>query len=858
MALTSTPSTHPQSAIARREREHLSAVANDIRAQQKAQQASRFVQRATQGQAPAAVKPQASFEPPVASGKSKAIGRVQSIRFESDDGYYILRVMPQGGMSKSQEITIKGHGVAVQPNSQIAAVGNLIVEDHPQWGKQRILDRSIIYEVVPTTRHGIQALLENGYVKGIGPVLAKRLCDAFGDRLFDVAERSPDSLYKVEGMRNTQVWALRRTLEEKREIPNLMSYLAEVGLSVKTSHKVLKALGPGAIDLVRQNPYELMRVPTIGFEKADQIAQQQGVAFDSDHRVHASVQACLDAAGQKGWTYLTLDQLMEGCAKLLGVDHPAGSSLSNERMQSVIQRHLKDSPDIIVRKRTMTVQNEPGKTHLHHEAPTEQVVSLAHVVHMERRAARKIAAMVQTNMPPESRGASPAGAHFAKLHDEQKRAVRVTLKSPVSVLTGRPGCGKTTVTKSLLDAMKSSGLNVLLVGPTNRSAKQMTDATGQRAFTIHRALGTKGLNEFTHNGSNPLPHDVVVLDEAGQTDARMLDKLLQACKPSTSFIMVGDAEQLAPIGFGKAFSDIIDSGTIPVARLTETRRTGPGSSINVNAYRVADRQAPLPPEPGENNDFSMREVRSAWANATQEEKDQAADRQVQAVIDQFNAYRSMGHRSEDIQILTPVRHATKLGAVELNRVMKNLLNPITDDSQTFTYKQDKVPKTFSTGDRIMYVANDTERDIYNGDIGYIREIDHETETVQADFYGNVVELTFPDMSDVDHAYANTVHKMQGGECAAVIMVSVNAHYHMLDRQMLYTGMTRGKKNVCILGDTHRLQSIVTKPGSEMRQTMFDQELTLAFELQKQEKRQQIVEQAEKQPIRNPFRQPQKG
>ena len=766
-------------------------------------------------------------------------GKIKRIMHDKD-GFYIVRVVPHGSFSKADEVVVKGNGIDLQPDRDIVAVGYYKNEMSPQWGPQKTLDQAIIFEMIPTTRQGIQRLLENGYVKGIGETAARRLCDAFGDRLFDIAESQPERLLQVPGIKRVQANALSQTIREKKEIPRLMSFLAEVGLNVKTSHKVLKELGPGAIDRIRHNPYELTRVPSIGFAKADQVARGRGVVFDSEDRIAAALDACLENALQQGSTYLKVPALKEAMANLLSIDDPAGEGkieVNRDRLEALCEKQLVESKKVLVRQHYVD-ESEPHTKAFRKEDPspddealstptTERTVSLMQYAGMERRIAKRLAALMATHVTPESRGASPSGAFFAKLSEEQQSAVQTTLGSPVSVITGRPGCGKTTVTKALVDAMLAVGLKVLLVGPTNRSAKQMTDATGQRAMTIHRALGCRGFELYTHGPENPLNFDVVIADEQSMVDTRMMDKLLSAIRPGTSFVMVGDPEQLGSISAGKILADVIKSGVIPVSYLTKIRRTAEGSSINPNAHRVADRQAPIPPNPGENDDFAMREVRSAWSNASDDAKARAVQNQVDAVVDQFQYYMYKGHKPEDIQILTPMRHKGELCANALNIVMKNLLNPVYDDRlSVVTANQDA--RRFSVGDRVMYTANDLERDIYNGDIGYIKEIDHETNSLMVDFYDNDVEMAFTDLPDLDHAYVNTVHKTQGGEFPAVIFVTVGAHWNMLERQLLYTGMTRGKKDVCLLGDTHRLQSIVEKPGSEARQTMLDDELVRAF------------------------------
>lgn len=775
----------------------------------------------------------------VEPGKEKVCGRVKNVRFEKD-GIYYLDVLPHGKTLRSDEVFVKGNGIDLKPGSDIVAVGTPKMQASEQYGTQKIVDKSIIFEVVPTTRVGIQRLLDRGYVKGLGADTAKRLCDVFGDELFEVAEYHPKELMNVPGVRHNEVASLVLTVRAKKELPRLMSYLSKMGMNLQTANKVLKKLGPEAIKKIEENPYELMRVPSVGFVKADAVARARGALFDSDQRIAAALEACLEHAAKKGSTYMKVTDLKVQMGRVLEIDDPQASnggklSVPFKRIDQVVEHELIYSTKVMVRQHFIDEHAphlKPKNTDSSFKevvaAPTERCASLMEYAGMERRIAKRLAAYIQAGDTPASGGAKASGAAFSKLSEEQKRAVRTTLNSPVSVITGRPGCGKTTATKALVDSMMTAGLKVLMVGPTNRAAKQMSDATGHRAKTIHRALGCRGFDVYTHDEDNPIDCDVVIADEQSMVDTRMFDKLLSAIRPGTSLVLIGDIEQLSAISAGNVLSDIIKSGVIPVSYLTEIRRTGKDSSINPNAHRVADRLAPIAPKPGENDDFCMREVRSAWSGAHENAKEKAEHDQIQAVIDQFYDYCDLGHRPEDIQILTPMRQKSKLGANELNLVMKQILNPVGDPALSVSNRNAHEPRTYSVGDRVMYLANDQERDIYNGDLGYICAMDHQSSSMLVDFEGHEVEIAFSELSDLDHAWVNTVHKTQGGEHPAIIFIAVSEHYHMLNRQNIYTAMTRGKKNVCILGDTQRLQAFVEKPGSEMRQTMLDDEIVRVF------------------------------
>lgn len=344
-----------------------------------------------------------------------------------------------------------------------------------------------------------------------------------------------------------------------------MSFLAEVGLGIQASHKVLQELGPGAVEMIKRNPYELTRVASIGFSKADEVARARGLATDSDQRIAAAIEAVLEAGAKAGWTYLQIPDLKERMAKLLSADHgdSRGSFIDPIRLSHVVDAELESSRKLIVRERSVAPTPQDDGRYGAQRAASRKVVSLVSYAGAERRIARKLADLLAQPCTPESRGARPVGAFFEKLWPEQQAAVRTSLASTVSVITGRPGCGKTTVTKAIVQAMRAAGLEVLLMGPTNRAANQLTAATGQRATTLHRGLGCRGANMFAHGPDNPLQCDVVIADECSMSDTMITDRLLSAMRPGMSLVLVGDVEQLASIGAGKCLSDVIESGVLP-------------------------------------------------------------------------------------------------------------------------------------------------------------------------------------------------------------------------------------------------------------------------------------------------------
>jgi exodeoxyribonuclease V alpha subunit len=743
----------------------------------------------------------------VPTGEIRISGRITAIRFQkAEEDFYIFSVQRTGTTREADRMDVKGHGVSLRVGSEVECTGVLEPSKNPRY-PQPTLKCSMIMEVVPSSVQGIRNLLHHGFVKGLGPKNADALLDAYGDKLFDIAEKRPELLYTVKAGNRTvpesAVTGLVRAVREKRAVPRIMAYLAEIGLGPGLSHRVFRELGANAVATIKRDPYALTAVPLIGFTTADKVARRVGLPPNSESRIRAGMEAALIKEADNGSTAVALPRLQMQMSKLLqwkeldatGVE--VVRSVPEERIRDVMGEALKENSKFV--RRIIA-------------GPVE-VASLKEYVRGEKSIAKHVARLATAKATSSVGRIDLSSPAFAHLDDDQLKAVRTSLSSPFSVITGRPGCGKTTVVKSIVDVLDAEGLSFKLCAPTGRAQKRITEATGYPAATMHRMLGSRGAGVFTHDENNQLDTDVLIMDELSMVDTYLLDKTLRAVKSGTIVICVGDADQLPSIGAGNVLADLINCDKVPVTTLTQIHRQAQDSSIILNAHRIISGQLPAA-LPGK-NDFEL-------VNCFDPAK------QVQVVIDMYKQLRSEGFGEEDIQILTPMRKKTDLGSNNLNKVMKEILNPA-EGKPSMTIGKFEDARIFSVGDRIMQVANNRDLGIYNGDIGYITAIDTKAGEILCDFSGEDVVMEPSDLEDVDLAYATTIHKSQGSEFPAVIIPLAKAHSMMLDRNLLYTAETRGKKKVAMVGDTYVLKRAVSEANSSVRLTGLQDELLDAFE-----------------------------
>jgi len=700
------------------------------------------------------------------AGLDRLAGLVERVTFHNEqNGFCVLRLKVKG---ERELITLIGHAPVVSPGEYASASGNWVTDR--EHGRQF---RAVFVKIYPpTTLTGIERYLGSGMVKGIGPVYAGKLVKAFGAAVFDVIEQSPERLREIPGIGEVRARKITSGWADQKVIRSIMVFLHAHGVSTSRAVRIFKTYGQGAIEIVQENPYRLAQdIRGIGFLSADTIAQKIGIAKDSPLRAQAGISYALTEASGQGHCGLPYADLVPLAVKLLDI---AESIIETAIAQEVADEVL--LPD--------TVEGQA-------------CVFLAPLYYAEQ----SIAAQIQrldaggTTLPAfDADKAIPWVEQklSIQLADSQKAAIRLALSSKLLVITGGPGVGKTTLVKSILTIMTVKGVKPLLCAPTGRAAKRLSESTGLEAKTIHRLLEINPINgQFKRNADNPLECDLLVADECSMIDVPLANQLLKAVATRTAVILVGDVDQLPSVGPGQFLSDLIDSGVVPVIRLTEVFRQAATSRIVRSAHQINRGVFPSLPEKGEASDFYL---------VAAEEPEVIA----QTVVDlvQTRLPRKFEVDSiRDIQVLCPMNRGIT-GARGINQALQAVLNPPGEHSV------EKFGNRFSVGDKVMQIENNYDRDVFNGDIGFVTGVDPDEEELAVAFDGRVVSYPFGELDELVLCYATTIHKSQGSEYPVVVIPISTQHYMMLKRNLIYTGITRGKRLVVLVGQKRALAMAV--------------------------------------------------
>ena len=673
---------------------------------------------------------------------------VERITYQNEqNGYSVLKCRAGGYQDL---VTVVGNMPEVHVGSVLTLGGSWRVDS--KYGRQFSVES--FEETLPATVYGIEKYLGSGLVKGIGPKFARRIVRTFGTDTLNVIEDTPDRLLDVPGIGRVRVERIKKSWVEQKEIKNIMLFLQ--GHDVSTSHatKVYKTYGSDSIQVVRENPYRLADdIWGIGFRTADTIAEKMGFGHDRYPRLRSGIMYTLNALGNEGHCYATRDQLCKTGAELLEVD----ASL------------LSDTLDEMIRG---------GDVFLDGEA-----VYLPPFYHAEAGTARRLrevlrgqgAVAVRTE-GLQRRIQSATGMNYDEV---QIRAIQTAVESKVFVLTGGPGTGKTTTTLGIITAFRSSGARILLAAPTGRAAKRLSEATGMEAKTIHRLLEVKPPDGYQRNEENPLEGDVLIVDECSMIDIMLMYSLMRAVPDSMRLILVGDVDQLPSVGAGNVLRDMIDSGSFPVVRLTRIFRQAQTSRIIMNAHRINHGQMPDLSN-GRQTDFFFME---------REAPEEAASAIVELVKTKLPKYYRLP--PGEIQVLTPMQRGV-VGASNLNQLLQESVNPGQDGLRRGGY-------LFRARDKIMQIRNNYEKEVFNGDIGVVDRVDLEDRTLTVRFDDRLVDYDATELDELVLAYATTIHKAQGSEYPVVVMPVLMTHYVMLQRNLLYTGITRAKKGLVLVG-----------------------------------------------------------
>lgn len=704
---------------------------------------------------------------------------VERITYQNpENGYSVMRVKVKG---YDELVTLVGNLLEVPAGSVLLCEGDWKVDK--RYGSQFVAQTW--EEVMPATLYGIEKYLGSGLVKGIGPKFAQLIVNRFGLDTIEIIETDIKRLYEVPGIGQKRVEKIAESWEKQKDIKNVMLFLQGYGVSTAYAAKIYRQYGKESIDTVKTNPYKLADdIWGIGFKTADTIASKMGYEKNDLRRLKSGVTYTLSHMAEEGNVYAEEEQLVKSAIELLDADEAPVRQAISEMLQ------------------------------------TEDLIADAEAIYMPPFYYAEVGTANRLNklldcvegslfniIPDISVISKQTGIEYDEV---QAEAIREAVSSKVMVLTGGPGTGKTTTTQGIIAALKAMGLRILLAAPTGRAAKRMSEATGMEAKTIHRLLEYNPKDGYKRNDDNPLEGDVLIVDECSMIDLLLMNNLMKAIPGGMRLVLVGDIDQLPSVGAGNVLRDIIDSKRIPVIRLTRIFRQAQESRIVMSAHAINKGVFPDTSN-GKNTDFFFIQ---------QEDPEQAVDTIVKLVKERLpNAYK---RATSDIQVLTPMQRGV-VGAANLNMALQTVLNPgqVSLNRSGYSFRQ---------GDRVMQLRNNYDKEVFNGDLGYIERVDMEDRTLFVCFDGRMVEYDVSELDELTLAYATTIHKSQGSEYPIVVMPVLMTHYVMLQRNLIYTGITRAKK-ICVLVGTKKALSFAIRNLSVLKRNTKLKERLNALESQ---------------------------
>jgi len=700
---------------------------------------------------------------------------VRTVFTSDESGFTVVRCAGD----EIGSLTAVGPLLGVRPGDRLRLSGRWT--RHPKFGRQ--LEVETFVEIHPSTLTGIQRFLGSGRIRGIGPKTAERIVEQFGIESLDILDRDPDRLLEVRGVGRKTVEKVRTSWAEHRGVRRLMVFLGGHGVSPGIALKTHRRYGAAALEVVRENPYRLAEEVTgVGFLTADRIARSLGLPVDAPQRIEAAVLHALQRAAGEGHVFLPQNDIFE------------------------LTRTLLDMPAPDVDTAMATLEGRQRIVRHEHADGTPTSVYLWYLEAAEESVADHLAHLVADSNTPTAMDSAKAiewyqnraGIH---LDSGQTDALRAALESSVVVITGGPGTGKTTLVRGLVQIFHRADLDVELAAPTGRAAKRLQEATESPARTIHRLLEFNPAERlFSRNRQHPIDADLVVIDEVSMLDIELAARLLEAIPTGCRLVLVGDADQLPSVGPGNVLADVIASGAVPVVRLQHIFRQGRESLIVVNAHRVNTGQMPVMRTNDDLGDFYL---------VARDDPLAAADTAIELVTHRIPT-RFKLDPIDDVQILTPM-HRGEMGVTELNRRLQERLVPAGAELRVSGHR-------FRVGDKVMQVRNNYDLDVFNGDIGRVRGVDEEDHSLIVSFDGREVEITDDDLEDLMPAYACTIHKSQGSEYPAVVLLIHHHHHIMLQRNLLYTAITRGRQLVVIVGSRRAVERAVRNSGVRRRNT----------------------------------------
>ncbi|WP_237151987.1 SF1B family DNA helicase RecD2 [Oryzibacter oryziterrae] len=703
-------------------------------------------------------------------------GTVERVTFHNaDNGFAVLRVRVRG---RKDPVALVGHVPTVSAGEKVEAEG--------QWATDKVHGLQFRAETItthePSGKDAVLRFLGSGLIAGVGPAMAERIVQVLGAKALEIIENEPMRLVTVPGLGKQTAARIAESYRERKAVKDVMIAFQDKGISTARAVSIWKHFGPDAVKLVEEDPYRLAReVRGIGFEGADEIAARFGIGKSAPERLRAGITYALENAADDGHTAVPRGAIIDRTARLLAVDD-------------------------------MAVEDALGEAIRHGDIEEVEIDGTAclaarRLTRFERSVAVRLKAL-STGRPPwgkvdvEGAIARFEASSAKQLSASQRDALAVVAEAKVSVITGGPGVGKTTLLEALLATIAGSKLTVALAAPTGRASRRMAEQARREAKTIHRLLEIDpSTGGFRRGPSEPLEADVIVIDEASMVDVPLMAALVEAIPLNAALILVGDVDQLPSVGPGQVLRDVISSGAVAVARLTEIFRQAEESRIIVNAHRINHGELPEPPPPGELADFYVVEARGS---------DDALAKILEVVGTRIP--RRFGlDAMRDVQVITPMQKGV-VGARNLNDQLARLLNGAPID------QVERFGQTYAVGDKIMQIENDYDRDVFNGDLGILKRVRTREDEVVVSFDGRDVKYGLEDLEALTRAYAITIHKSQGSEYPAVVIPLVREHSIMLARNLLYTAATRGRQLVVLVAEPSALEMAISDARIRRRWT----------------------------------------
>ncbi len=679
--------------------------------------------------------------------------------YSEENGYSVIRMEDNN--------TVVGNLPKFSPGEKIEFAGEWV--EHPRFGRQfKCESFDVSY---PTTVAGIKKYLGSGLIKGIGKSTAEKIIKKFGEASLDILEQDVERLLEVEGIGRKKLEVIKKGWEEQQGVKNVMLFLQSHGISTTYSIKIYKTYGNEAPKVIKENPYRLITdIWGIGFKTADEIGKKLGFTEHDPARIKAGIIYALSEISRKGHVYSPEVDLIDYCSRLLNFDLAYGDPVLN---------NLEDEGVI-----TKSGEN----------------VFLAELYHAERGIEESIYLLAKP--PRELTSADDKSLGLVKniFSEEQFEAIKLSIQSNILIITGGPGTGKTTTLKGIIDIFKASDKKILLAAPTGRASKRMTEVNGMQAKTIHRLLEYNPLDgSFGYNKFNKLEADLIIIDEVSMIDTYLMYHLITAIKDETTVVLVGDIDQLPSVGPGNVLRDLINSDIIPTVRLTKIFRQAEESDIIINAHKINRGENPALSN-RKNTDFVFIDEHD---NAIIPEK-------ILHLTKQEMPKRLGFDPVEDVQILSPI-YKGEVGVNNINKLFQEQINP-----SPIIYKQ--AERIFKANDKVMQLRNNYNKGVFNGDIGFVINIDDETKQLNIAFNGKPVQYGLDELDEITLAYAVTVHKSQGSEYPVVIMPLTTSHYVMLQRNLLYTAITRASKLLILIGNKRAIEMAVSNNKVQNRFT----------------------------------------